>query len=79
MKNKNYDKTHRCTKLLNHNESSYPTCAIRHITVVEYTFDKDILGWNLFYVYSDSEYDVIYLRRLTKIEYCPFCGEKLEI
>ena len=35
-------------------------------------------NWELFNVYRDWDYDTIYLRKICKIEYCPFCGHKLE-
>lgn len=38
----------------------------------------DYEAWRLFHLEYDSEYDTKYLSHVSKIDYCPFCGEKLD-
>lgn len=35
-------------------------------------------GWHLFTVEHDFGWGTHYLKEITKIDYCPFCGKKLE-
>lgn len=36
-------------------------------------------AWRLFNVETDLDYDVTLVLPVAKINYCPFCGKKLEI
>ena len=36
------------------------------------------LGWHLYYIYDDFEYDSIYPLKVAEIKFCPFCGKELE-
>ncbi len=66
-----YDNTHRCKKLLDSN------CSIRHFTDAKDFVSRILSGWVLFKLEDDPEYNWKGLSQVTKIEYCPFCGEKL--
>ena len=64
-------KSHRCERLLNAKQS------IRHGYGYKHTKRDDYLGWWVYGWKYDSEYDPIF-SCLFKLDFCPFCGEKLE-
>lgn len=56
--------THRCKESLKH-----------HASIRKY----DGCDWRLSIAVWDNDYDVTYLRYVCIINYCPFCGKKLEV
>lgn len=64
-------KTHRCEGSLKNHMS------LRYTTVVE-RFSYGDLGWQLRKRDYDSEWDSTYLNWCCTVDYCPFCGMKLE-
>ena len=65
-------KTHRCKGSLNSRLS------IRCTTPYSVRYKEDEVAWRLFSI-EESDYDCSrYLSHITEINYCPFCGEKLE-
>jgi len=71
MRSKHDFQTHRCNQSLNAN------CSIRK-------YQKSSIGrmdrdgqWHLYSREVDFDYDVTYMSHVSKISYCPFCGEKL--
>ena len=71
-------KTHRCKELLEYNKNSYIPVAIRYEKWFK-TFDinNDYLSWILSKLEWDNDGFVKYMTNCCRIEYCPFCGEKL--
>ena len=73
-------KTHRCEQLLESNKdyNNGFKVSIRYGCRWDSikNNDKDI-GWWLRYLESDSEWDCEYMSTVKKIDYCPFCGERL--
>lgn len=66
-------KTHRCGGSLKAHIS------IRYDDNPDALFLSHDLCWRLRRIEHDYDYDAIYLENLVGgIEYCPFCGEKLE-
>lgn len=58
-------KTHRCE------ESLAAKISIR--------YEEKTSAWWLFKPTHDLDWDTYYLSVISKIQYCPFCGEKLEM
>lgn len=73
-------KTHRCEQLLESNKdyNNGFKVSIRYGCRCDSikNNDKDI-GWWLRYLESDREWDCEYMSTVKKIDYCPFCGERL--
>ena len=73
-------KTHRCNQLLesnkNYNNGSKVSIRYGYRWDIIKNNDKDI-GWWLRYLEYDSEWDCEYMSTIKKIDYCPFCGERL--
>lgn len=66
-----YDNTHRCKKLLDNN------CSIRYFINTKDFASRILSGWYLFMFKEDLEWDWKGLSEVAKINFCPFCGEKL--
>ena len=80
--------THRCKKLLEHNKNykfGSPMC-IKY----GYQFDNpyneknnekngDYKGWWLNYLEFDFDWGCKYMMPISAIDYCPFCGVKLNV
>lgn len=62
--------THRCPGSL---EAKTP---IRFLTKEHTPYEPP--GWYIHYLRDDDEYDCVHLTRVAKIDFCPFCGQKLE-
>lgn len=66
-------KTHRCEESLKRELSIRYTKEFNSGLKVP----SDTFAWRLFKPTFDFNYDSVYLEHITKIDYCPCCGEKL--
>lgn len=76
MRIKHDFQTHRCKQSLDAN------CSIRKYPkssngLMHNLMDRDG-QWHLYSREVDFDYDVTYMSHVSKILYCPFCGEKLQ-
>lgn len=65
--------THRCEGSLK------ARCSIRRYpkrTPTYYAYDDG--QWHLSQQFKDLEYDCTYLEHVTRIRFCPWCGEELQ-
>lgn len=60
--------THRCKESLKHGVS------IRYTTRCDWENEK---AWRLFKPEVDFEYNVTHFKHISKIHFCPYCGELL--
>ena len=65
-------KTHRCKNSIKNGIS------IRYTNPYRYTSLSNKEDWWLLKAIKDFDYDSFYLQPIAIIQYCPFCGKKLE-
>lgn len=72
--------THRCKELLDYNKNSHGVpVSIKYqkwSTIIN--LESDYPSWILSHLTWDSEYGFKFMSKACRIEYCPFCGEKLK-
>lgn len=74
-------KTHRCKELLEYNKNNQSTpVSIRYGKWFDnFNYKNDYLSWSLSrLMWNDEDWDIQYMQKMCRIEYCPFCGKKLE-
>lgn len=70
--------THRCKELLEYSNNNYKPCAIHFDKWFPY--DDNPREWILKVVEtSEEDWDIRYLKNVSKVKFCPFCGEELKI
>ena len=70
-------KTHRCKELLEYNKGNYKPCAIQYDTFFKY-FKEEKPTWIFKSLEWGDEWDVEWMDSVAKIQFCPFCGVKLD-
>jgi len=71
--------SHRCHQLLKHNTETYTPNVIRKLTDPnELDLNLHLDKWNLYHLECDSEYGEEYMESAGIINFCPYCGDKLD-
>ena len=72
--------THRCKELLEYNKKAHIPVAIRYEKWFKnFNINGDYSSWILSNLeWNNEDWDIKYMTNCCRIEYCPFCGEKLE-
>ena len=77
-------KTHRCKELLKYNKNYKlgDDACIKYGYQYENSYNKknkNYKGWWLNFLEIDWDWDVKFMKPIMAINYCPFCGVKLNV